>query len=223
ASVIGAVFWSGALAQLQGDAVADKDKLVELLRALEQKDLVREHAASSVAGEREFEFKHILIRDVAYEQVPKSRRAELHLRFADWVEALPATADEFSEIIAHHLEQVCRLTGEIVSTEVEPPVARAVRALRLAGEKAEAREGMREADRFYARGLDFVDGAADQAIELRLRRANVMLVLGHAEEAHALLERAQAELELVGRQDMRCEALILRAVADQRHGRSSDA
>src|SRR5207249_4613222 len=65
ASVIGGVFWSGAVRHLeQGDDV-------ELgLDALVVRDFVREHDASSVAGEREFTFKHALVREVAYNRLP---------------------------------------------------------------------------------------------------------------------------------------------------------
>src|SRR3712207_8905554 len=66
----------------------------------------------------EYAFKHILIRDVAYGQLPKGRRAELHVRFADWVSALPGAEDEFVEIVAYHLEQACRLARDRKSTRL---------------------------------------------------------------------------------------------------------
>ena len=89
-SVVGGVFWSSAVAKLeQGDADVSAN-----LAALGRRDLIQERETSSVAGEREWAFKHILIRDVAYTRVPKARRAALHTRCADWIGALPAGADE---------------------------------------------------------------------------------------------------------------------------------
>src|SRR5207248_2300433 len=159
---------------LQGEG-GKEGELLGHLRTLQRRDFVHEHEVSTVTAEREFAFKHILIRDVAYNQLPKSRRADLHVRFADWVEALPTTPDGLVEIVAYHLEQACHLTNEIARPEFEPPIGRAVRALQRAGERAEAREGMREADSFYARALAIVAGAAGLATEVRLRRANVLL------------------------------------------------
>ena len=84
ASVVGSVFWPGAVAHLQNENGAGHDaELDQRLGVLERRDLIREHDDSSVAGEREFAFKHILIRDVAYGRMPRGRRAQLHLRFAE--------------------------------------------------------------------------------------------------------------------------------------------
>src|SRR5205085_2819752 len=153
-------------------------------------------------------FKHIMIRDVAYGRMPKGRRAQLHLRFADWTEALPTVADEFVEIVAYHLEQACRLTREIARATIDPPIDRAVQALSRAGERAEAHEGMREAERFYARALGVVDEASEAAIELRLRRAVVLQLLGQAQKALELLEPVVEEARGAGRLALTCEALI---------------
>src|SRR5205807_10299129 len=120
------------------DAASPHADLVGKIEALEQRDLVRQHELSTVAGELEYAFKHILIRDVAYGQLPKGRRMELHMRFAEWVRALPT--EEFIEIVAWHLERACTLAREVARTPIEPPVADAVAALSAAAEKAERRE-----------------------------------------------------------------------------------
>ena len=60
---------------------------------------MRESGTTSVAGENEYSFKHILIRDVAYGQLPKKLRAVLHRRFAGWVNGLPGGRDEFAEFV----------------------------------------------------------------------------------------------------------------------------
>src|SRR5439155_17300611 len=118
ASVVGEVFWRGALVQLaERDGAIDKS-----LRELERRDFVRRNDVSTVAGEQEYAFKHILIRDVAYGRLPKRRRVGLHQLFSSLVSALPGGEDELVEIVAYHLEQSCRLAGEIAHSPIAPPV-----------------------------------------------------------------------------------------------------
>jgi class 3 adenylate cyclase len=222
ASVVGSVFWSGAVAHLQDETGASQNgQLQQRLEVLERRDLIREHDDSSVAGEREYGFKHIMIRDVAYGRLPRGRRAQLHLLFADWLDALPSAEDEFVEIVGYHLEQACLLTRAIARATIDPPIDRAARALSRAGQKAEAHEGMREADRFYTRALDLVGEEGLAATELRLRRANVLLVLGQAQKALALLGPIAEEARAAGRLDLACEALGYLAVIDHRQGRGA--
>jgi tetratricopeptide (TPR) repeat protein len=222
ASVVGNVFWPGAVAHLQSEHSSGHDaELDQRLEVLERRDLIREHEDSSVAGEREYAFKHILIRDVAYGRMPRGRRAQLHLRFADWTEGLSEAADEFVEIVGYHLEQACQLTRAIARPTIDPPIDRAVHALSRAGEKAEAHEGMREADRFYARALDLVDEQSGAAAELRLRRANVMLVLGQPQNALDLLGSIVEQARAENRLDLACEAIGFLAAIDHRQGRGA--
>ncbi len=220
ASVAGSVFWPGAVSHLQGEASQNGD-LVGHLETLEGRDLVREHEISSVADEREYEFKHIMIRDVAYGQLPKGRRIELHMRFAEWMKVLPV--DEFIEITAWHLERACRLAREVARSPVEPPVTEAVAALTRAGEKAERREGMREAERFYIRALELVDDEHELALELKLRRARMLIQRGKVEQAVELLGPIAEQAREAGRDELRCEALIALAHVDHRQGRTRQA
>src|SRR5207342_2904083 len=91
AAVIGKVVWVGALADVSG---LEPRETEELLHALERKEFVRRERRSSVAGEGEYAFRHILVRDVAYGQIPRARRAELHERAAAWLESLAADRTE---------------------------------------------------------------------------------------------------------------------------------
>ena len=154
AAVIGAVFWAGAVAHLGADDGGAPPDLHAGLETLERRDFVLHSEVSTVAGEDEYAFKHILMRDVAYGQVPKGRRAELHVRFSDWVTILPGSADEFVEIVAWHLEQACRLSREVARSPIEPPLLQAAGALANAARRAERREGLHEAERYYTRALD---------------------------------------------------------------------
>ncbi len=220
ASVVGAVFWPGAVSHLAGATGAPEPQL----DALERRDFVRAQTVSSVAGEREYAFKHILIRDVAYAQLPKGRRVDLHARFADWVTMLPGSDDEFVEIVAYHLEQSCRLAREVARSPIPPPTERAVDALTRSGEKAERREGIREADRFYQRALELVDDErAEAAIELRLRRGRTLTGLGELRRSGEQLLAVAEDALAAGRRDLRCAALVALANIDYKHGRAASA
>ena len=126
----------------------------------------------------------MLIRDVAYGRLPKSRRVGLHVRFADWIDELPDGSEEFVEILAYHLEQACLVAREVGRSEVPPPVDRAVEALSKAGEKAERREGLREAHRFYSRALELIpDDELPDAARAPPPRARALVGLGELRAA----------------------------------------
>jgi class 3 adenylate cyclase/tetratricopeptide (TPR) repeat protein len=219
-SVVGGVFWSGAVAHLED---SDADVNAEL-RALGRRDVIQERETSTVAGEREWSFKHILIRDVAYTRVPKGRRVALHTRCADWIGALPAGPDEYGEIVAYHLEQACLVAREVGRTPEPPPIARAADALARAADRAERREGLREAERYYRRALEVLgDDEAERATAIRVRRGVALRGLGELREAAALLAQAADEAGLLNRADTRCAALVALANIDAKQGRPADA
>jgi class 3 adenylate cyclase/tetratricopeptide (TPR) repeat protein len=222
AAVVGRVFWPGAVAHLRDDQ--HTSSLLGDLEELERRDFIHAETASSVAGELEYAFKHILIRDVAYGQLPKGRRIGLHVRFADWVDALPSGVDEFIEIVAWHLEQACRLSGEVAHTPVPPPVDAAMRALGMAAEKAERREGIREARSFYTRALA-LDGSdhPSRVVELRLRRARAAAQLGELRQACEELEQVVNDAAGADRPDVLCLALVTLSNIAQRQGKANDA
>jgi class 3 adenylate cyclase/tetratricopeptide (TPR) repeat protein len=218
ASVVGALFWTGAVAYLSGlDGELD-----ERLDALARRDFVQPAQSSSIAGEREWSFKHALVREVAYGGLPKRERARLHARCAEWNTALPGEEVRI-ELVAYHLEQACLVAREIDYGDVEPPVAKAVDALTRAAEKAERREGIREAERFYARALVLADDGSQRALELKLRHAQALATIGELELASdqlVELERAAAEASL---EDVRCGALLALVGIDRKLGRAADS
>jgi tetratricopeptide (TPR) repeat protein len=217
---MGMTFWTGAVAELSG-ADADTGRSLE---ALEERDFVRSQDESTVAAEREWAFKHALLRDVAYGRLPKGRRATLHVRFVDWVTAQSSAEDEFVEIVAYHLEQACKLGREVGRSEVPPPVERAVAALMRAAEKAERREGIREADRYYARALELAgEDETEQTLELRLGRAGTLNMLGDLQQADEYLTRVADGAPEADRPDFRARALIGRANIAAKQGRGAEA
>jgi predicted ATPase/class 3 adenylate cyclase len=224
ASVVGAVFWAGAVAHLGAKDDGPLPDPSTGLETLEQRDFVLHSDASTIAGEDEYAFKHILMRDVAYGQIPKGRRAELHVRFSDWIEGLPESADQFVELLAWHLEQACRFSREVARSPIEPPLLEAATALAKAAGRAERRESLREAHRYYTRALDLLgDEHADLRVTLRVQRADMAMQLGELKEAtDELLEVAEQAAEL-GRTEVEAEALLLLGDIDQRQGRPTDA
>jgi class 3 adenylate cyclase len=100
ASVIGKVFWPGALAG------ADE----RTLHALERKEFIRRDRRSSIAGETQYAFLHALVRDVAYGQIPRAERAEKHRRAAEWIASLAGDrAEDHAEMLANHYHEALSL------------------------------------------------------------------------------------------------------------------
>ena len=82
------------------------------LTSLVRKELVRPDK-SELPGEDAFRFRHLLIRDAAYDALPKATRAELHERFAGWLAEHGRDLVELDEILGYHLEQACRYRAEL--------------------------------------------------------------------------------------------------------------
>jgi class 3 adenylate cyclase len=100
AALVGRVFWTGPVYELV-DGEPD-------LRVLEERDFIRRRAGSSMAGEREYVIKHALTREVAYESVPRARRARMHAAFAGWLEPRASGRDDLAPLIAHHYSGAVR-------------------------------------------------------------------------------------------------------------------
>jgi class 3 adenylate cyclase/tetratricopeptide (TPR) repeat protein len=148
ASVVGRVFWRGALEHLSPD-IEDADFLLEdlLLR-----ELVLREARSSISGETAYRFKHLLIREVAYGGLAKLARAQHHARFAEWL--ADRTGEELVEIRAYHLDQAVEYLTEL---EGAPPESLAVEtgaALVKAAKRAIAREAYANARKLGLRAIE---------------------------------------------------------------------
>jgi DNA-binding SARP family transcriptional activator/class 3 adenylate cyclase len=138
ASVEGKIFHEASVAELLG---ASPSAVRESLVALVRKDLVRPEG-SVFSDERAFRFRHLLIRDAAYEALPKQARAMLHERHAQWLERKAGERTlEFEEILGYHLERAFRYRAEVgsVDEEAQETAVRAGRRLAVAGRRAVAR------------------------------------------------------------------------------------
>ncbi len=135
AAVVGKVFWAGAVAEMGG---RDPAEVAETLRELSRSGLVRAARHSSLEGEAEHSFAHILTRDVAYAQLPRAARADRHVAAARWIEAkVPRRVEDLADVLAHHYStalELARASGHAEqAADLEAP---ALRFLTMAGERA---------------------------------------------------------------------------------------
>lgn len=179
AAVMGRVFWPSAVSALLDGAEPD-------FALLEDRDFVRRHAGSSRAGDVEYAMKHALTREVAYGTLPKARRAQLHAKFADWLERAPESKDERASLLAHHYAEAVRpeavdLAWPDDRAEVERLRERAVGWLERAAELATGRYENDNAIALLQRALELEPSEAKQAeLWRRLGTANALKFDGEA-------------------------------------------
>jgi tetratricopeptide (TPR) repeat protein len=204
AAVIGRAFWAGALTSVAG---LPRWKAEELLLALERKEFIRRERRSSVARETQYAFWHVLIRDVAYGQIPRAQRAEKHRIAAAWVESLNVErTEDRADMLAHHYLsalEFTRASGQDTG-ELE---TRARSALREAGDRATALHVFGVAVRFFRGALDLwpADDPARPQVLFRYAKARF-----HAEAAGAeVLADAREALLAAGDLETAAEAIVM--------------
>ena len=196
ASVIGRSFEVAALAELDPAAPALSRHLLALVR----KELLKPDRAELTAGDA-FRFRHVLIRDAAYEALPKAGRAALHERFADWLER--AAGDrllELEEILGFHLEQAWRYRGELGEggPHVGALAARASSSYRAAGMRADLRGDAASTIALLGRALEIQPDAGDDNERARLALAEALIGVAREPEAKTLLDGLQERAHLRG-------------------------
>jgi class 3 adenylate cyclase/predicted ATPase len=166
-AIEGEIFHRGAVQAL----APEETQVTPRLAALVRKELIRPDRPQ-VAGEDGFRFRHLLIRDAAYDALPKAVRAQLHERFAAWLEQHGAVLVELDEILGYHLEQACRYRGELGLPSDEELAAAARRRLTAAGRRASFRQDFSVAVRLLVRAAALVPPAElDVALETDLADA----------------------------------------------------
>ncbi len=190
AAVVGRVFWSGAVAAVGGRG---RDVVRRDLNELTRREFVRPVRVSSIDDEDEFSFWHALVRDVAYQQIPRSPRAEKHVAAAAWVEktAGERLADH-AEILVYHYAQA-RDLRQAAGDESRDLDEALVRFLLLAGDRAQHLDAA-AAEGYYRRALDLsADDERSRANSLA-KLAGILADRGNVDESIEAWETAIASL-----------------------------
>jgi class 3 adenylate cyclase/tetratricopeptide (TPR) repeat protein len=210
-SVEGEIFHRGAVQAL----APDETQVTTRLAALVRRQLVRPDRAQ-LAGDDGYRFRHLLIRDTAYAALPKAIRADLHARFAAWLDEHGAALVERDEIVGYHLEQAARYRAELGQPDASLG-ERAAERLATAGRRASDRLDGRAALALLTRAVELLRPIRfDLALELELAWA-IADVDGRAaaEAADTAGERAEAAGDRSGAMLAHATGLLLRIHAGE--------
>jgi tetratricopeptide (TPR) repeat protein len=160
-AVEGEIFHRGAVRAL----APEEAQVTPRLAALVRKGLIQPDTPQ-LPGEDAFRFRHLLIRDASYDALPKTTRAELHERFAAWLEEHGAELVELDEILGYHLEQAVRYRRELGLPVEDELAASARERLAAAGVRARVRQDDSAACALLERAVSLVPaGEIDLALE----------------------------------------------------------
>jgi tetratricopeptide (TPR) repeat protein len=204
AAVLGKVFWSGALAVMNG---LQRWTVEESLHRLERKEFVRRERRSSVATETEYAFRHVLVRDVAYGQVPRALRAEKHRLAAEWIEALSTDREDRAEMLAHHYLSALEF-ARAAGQEVESIAERARVAVREAGDRAYALNAVAAAAGFYREAIELSAAHHPERGRLLARYGRALVLSDWRADAVSILEEATDSLLAAGDREEAAEAVV---------------
>jgi len=205
-SVEGRVFHRGAVEAL----ASVPDGITTELTSLVRKELVRPDKAAFV-GDDAFRFRHLLIRDAAYDALPKAIRAELHERFAEWLESREHELVELDELLAYHLEQACLYRRQLGLADENGAAlaARAATHLESAARRAIVRGDAPAARRLLERAAAALPPESSQRLRLLATLGgSVLTELGIWEEAAAVLSEVAATAERVGDSGAAADAAV---------------
>jgi class 3 adenylate cyclase/tetratricopeptide (TPR) repeat protein len=190
ASVIGRVFWAGAVAEVAGRGL---EEVEAGLADLSRRGFVRASLSSSMERESEHSFFHELVRDVAYRQIPRAERGRLHKATAVWIERKAGgRIDDLAEVLAYHSLAALDLARAAGLPDRDELQGRAVRYLRLAGERALGLD-VERAERHLARALELTpEGHRERGLLLE-RWARAAQSQNRLREAQRTLEQALAQ------------------------------
>ena len=206
ASVVGRIFWRGAVAAL----LDDEDDVDPHLRRLEERELVAARLSSSMMGEEELAFSHILTRDVAYEGLPRRERPRAHARVARWIEETTGDRQrEYSALLAHHYAEAyrgARRDRSYPPDELETMRRRAFELLLLAAQNAVRGAAFRGARSLAESALEIATTPGERATALEsLGDAFRNAALGdeawiaYSQAVDALREGGSTDHERIGR------------------------
>ncbi len=186
-AVEGKVFHRGAVEALAPEEPPAPQRLMELVR----KELIRPDS-TQIPGDDAFRFRHLLIRDAAYDALPKATRAELHQRFATWLGEHGSSMVELDEILGHHLEQAALYRAEL-GTPDDALARSAAEHLLSAGRRAVLRDDHAGAVRLLSRSKELLQpGARDEVLILL---AQPLSLSGEFEQLRSAVDELKASTE----------------------------
>ena len=206
-SIEGQLFHAAAV-----EALAREPASVEReLDALVRKELVRPERPLLPIGDA-YRFRHVLIRDAAYDALPKATRAELHERFAGWLDRHDSDLVERDEIHGYHLEQAYRYREELdlLDDETAALGRRAAGHLVLGGRRAIARGDLAAAANLLERSLALGIGDALERVRVQLELGNALAETRRISEAEAVLAEAQDAATALDERGLAAQALLYR-------------
>jgi len=209
ASVIGKEFWRGPVVELTRteEREASGPRLMTLMR----KEFI-EPAASIFPEEDGFRFRHILIRDAAYLGIPKETRAQLHERYAGWLEQTAGgRAGELDEIIGYHLEQSHQYREELAPAGPGELAARAGERLAAAGRRAMAARGdVSAAAELISRAVNLLPSDHPERPALLTELGSALMRTGDFAHAEGVLDQALEAAVAAGDQRLELRARLER-------------
>jgi class 3 adenylate cyclase/tetratricopeptide (TPR) repeat protein len=209
ASVVGRVFWWGAVSELSPAEI--KSRLSTHMQSLLRKELIRPHYAE-LGQDDAFQFAHLLIRDAAYNAIPKAVRAELHERLADWFEAKASErTPDYEELLGYHTEQAYRSLLELgpPNRRIESLGKRAAAALASGGRRAFGRGDMPAAANLLSRARTLLAEDEPDRRELLPQLAVALWEMGDLAGSEAVLAETTAAATRSGDAGLQAQALVL--------------
>jgi class 3 adenylate cyclase/tetratricopeptide (TPR) repeat protein len=219
ASVVGRVFWSGAVAVL-GDT--DEVGVLSDLAEISRKEFVRPMATSSFYDQNEFSFWHAIVRDVSYSQIPRASRAIKHRRAAAWIESMAGERlADLAEILAHHATSALDLARASGETEGLEDLERdAARYLRLAAVRTMALDVAKAEDQLL-RALDLTRPGHPDRPRVLASLAEAAFQVGRLDEADRRFDQAITDLRQAGDVREAADAMVRRSVVLEYRGEVS--
>lgn len=220
-SVVGRVFTTRGVVQLSPEPL--KPQVKTHLTTLERKEFVARDTFV-LGGEETFKFRHILIRDAAYNSMPKESRAELHEAFADWLaEILGERVTEQEEILGYHLEQAFRNRAELgmVATKHRDLATRAATHLSSAGQRAIRRGDQPAAVNLLTRALELLPPDDERRLDLYPELGAALIYNGDLAEAQRTLDDAIREAKVAGHPRGEAHAVVQRALLSLHSGEAT--
>jgi tetratricopeptide (TPR) repeat protein len=189
AAVIGKVFWSGAVAAMGERAPTDVD---QALHELARKELVRPFRHSSMEGEQELGFWHVIVRDVAYGQVPRASRAAKHVTAVTWLEGKAGERiEDVAEVLAYHTTEAIELARATGDTDLATQLAPAARRYSLLAAERAVGLDMGKAIRLFKRAAELTPSDDADRPRVMLRYADALSQAGRYPEAAEAAEEAR--------------------------------